>query len=221
MSECRIVLDREVPPDIVRLAHDQFSVYPCVRQVLFIVDKAKQLEGHLAVFVPDTGSVIIDLDACVHDLRWMDKGATFIANAWFNLLYSIYHEAQHAWQIMAERAPNEEACDEYALDRMFEWCETHPLPQVEDMGYIGERIKVVLNGLWMKHASVVENEIRVCGVVAAHAKIAAHKISHYEDQAQRAALMTAIEEGQVGKIISGEPYLTASEFIVALNPDAH
>jgi hypothetical protein len=218
MSELMMVLQREVPPEIVQLAHKEFSGWESVRQVIFGTDPKGLLEGHLAAFVPETGSVIIDLDACVKDLRWMDKGATFIANAWFNLLYAIFHEAGHAWEMDNDCPWNEPACDDEALNAMYDWCEDHPLPLLEDMGYLGDRIKVVLNAIWTKHEAVVENEIRVCGRVAAYAK----RVIMADTPTEKAltALTTAVEAGEVGEIIDGEMYLTTDEFLAAIEKPA-
>lgn len=213
MHEPTIVLHREIPPALVKLAHKEFGPHPIVRQIIFAGDCAELVEGHMAVFVPDTGSVVIDLDACVQDLRWMDKGATFIANAWFNVLYCIFHEAQHAWQVSSSAPESEENADNYALDRMFEWVEANGMPQLDEMAYVGERIKVVLNAMWAKHESIVENEIKACGVAAADAMCAASKEPTFENQKQIAALDTEIREGKVGHVLNGRAYLRADEFL--------
>jgi hypothetical protein len=224
MSELSIVLQREVPPAIVKLVHREFSPHPCVRQVLITGDCKDLLEGHMAAFVPATGSVVIDLDACVRDLRWMDKGATFIANAWFNVLYCIFHEANHAWQVEIGVETDDESSDEYALESMFHWSEHNSLPRLEEMEYLGERIKVVLNAMWAKHASVVENEISACGIAAADAGLAIRKSRFFEKEQQVTALLTEVVEGKAGCILNGRAYLRADEFLaiddeIDANPD--
>lgn len=218
MSECRIMLHREVPPEIVRLVHEELAKRECVSQIIF-TGACPALEGHMAVFAPDTGSVVIDLDACVKDLRWMDHGSTFVSNAWFNLLYCIFHESWHAGQVFFGVNPNEEDCDEYARNRMFDWLSTHKMPKLAEMGYLTDAIKKVLNAMWGKHQHLVELEINVAGVAAAHVFNAATKIPSFENQRQIASLVSEVMEGRAGKVVDGEPYLTADEFIVAVDSD--
>lgn len=216
----QIVIHRDIPYSISKLANDELSE-ETTDEIIF-TGHPVDLEGHMAVYVAETKSIIIDLDACVKDLRWMDQGATFIANAWLNLLYCVLHEAKHAHQMYYEpimpTKRMEEQADKYALNGMFKWFTENPLPDMDSMGYIGERIKVVLNAMWTKHESIVENEIKTCGLVAANATTTTIKSGQYEKQSQVAALMTEIQEGRIGKILDGQPYLTAEEFIVAINP---
>lgn len=218
MTDLSITLHREVPPEIVRLAHEEFMPRECVTEVLF-TGPTDQLEGHMAVLVPANGSVVIDLDRCVRDLRWMDLGATFVANAWFNVLYCIYHECNHAYQVDHGLPEIEDDCDMYARDSMFEWLKEHRLPKLAEMGYLTDVIKDVLNKMWGKHQQLVELEINVAGVAAAHVLNAATRISAFENNSQISALVTEVMEGRAGIVVDGEPYLTAEEFIVAVDSD--
>jgi hypothetical protein len=224
------VLHKEVPPAIVKLAHDEMLGLRYARQIIFAANIADELlKGHMAVYIRETESIVVDLAACVKDLRWMDKGATFIANAWFNLLYCIFHETRHAMQEedvnfeeMTDTQRDEDA-DEWALEGMVEWCSNNPLPKMEQMEYIGERIREVLNAMWAKHASIVENEIECNGVAAAKAMLAAQRNRRNPAPATKmhpgavdepTALMTAIREGFVESIMVGnEPCIGAGDFL--------
>lgn len=211
----------EVPYEISRLITEELKETNA-RMIILTRDSGDLMKGHMAAFAPATMSIVIDLDKCVNDLRWMDQGATFIANAWFNLLYCIYHEAQHAWQqdwmFTMENwteADLEEDADKYALSQMTDWFETHPIPKIEEMGYIGERIRIALNAIWAKHESLVERELKMAADnVAADAELAIQKSKLYEGPQEVAALRTAVEEGRVDKrIVDGRLVLPADEFL--------
>jgi len=211
-----IRLHKDVPPVLVELAHYEFAHHQCVNTVLFTGDCEDLMEGHMAEFCKSTGTAVIDLDRCVNDLRWMDKGATFVSNAWFNVLYCIYHESQHAHQVdygNDQMDWAEQDAHDYAVDAMIKWCEVNELPALEQMGYLGERVKVVLNAMWVKHQSVVENEIMACGVAAADANLAARREASYENETQIASLLTGIMSGDIGLVVGGNPYLKADEFL--------
>lgn len=215
----QIIMHEEVPPSIVQLVRKVYNSLIRVDQVIF-TSRCTQLEGRMAAFVPDTGSVVIDLDACVKDLRWMNKGASFIANAWFNLLYCIYHEANHARQVedgldaVHPEYMLEMDADTYALDDMADWALENQMPALENMGYIGNKLQQVLNRVYHKRPEVVDAELEVCGKAVAIARAAANSCPNYKDIDESvASLETAIDEGRLGVLINGERYLNAYEFI--------
>lgn len=216
----KILLHEEVPPSIVRIVREEFEALTTVEQVLF-THHCELLEGRMAAFVPATGSVVIDLDACIKDLRWMEKGATFIANAWFNLLYCIYHESCHAQQVeegLDLKLSNdllEVHADENALEDMMEWAMQHDMPTLKEMGYVGEKVKEALDRLQNKRPELVELELNACGKGVAIARVAATRCAiAYATEESIASLETAIDDGRVdGIIIDNTRYLQAQDFI--------
>ena len=219
MQRVKIILHEEVPPAIVNIVREEFDPLGVVDQIL-LTRNCELLEGRMAAFVPATGSVVIDLDACIKDLRWMEKGATFIANAWFNLLYCIYHEACHAKQVekgLAIILPDdmlEIHADKSAIEDMMEWAMQHDMPALEEMGYVGEKIKKTLDRLRIKQPAMVELELNACGKGVAIARVAATRCeTEYDTKKSIASLETAIDDSEVGVIINNDKYLKAEEFI--------
>jgi hypothetical protein len=104
--------------------------------------------------------------------------------------------------------------DENALEDMMEWAMQHNMPTLEEMGYVGKKVKEALNRLQNKRPDLVKFELNACGEGVALARVAATRCAiEYDTEESIASLETAIDGGWVGVIINDNKYLNAEEFI--------
>ena len=221
-----IIDNKGAPPELVRIAQRAGAECPIIKVIVFdaFIDK---LKGNVGAFDPDSGTVIVDMGNCVIGKRWMKKGVMYIPNVWFNLVFALFHEVAHAFQL--EEDPEllefdtlpqefEEEANTIAEDSLLEWAKEGAIPRLNEMNWVGEQIKSLLNRLYAQTPHEVVDELAVEGTTAvANAMHAALVSSQYENKEDMHRLLEAIDEGYVGVIVGGKRYFTAYDAINTTN----
>ena len=153
----------------------------------------------------------------------MEKGIMYIPNVWFNLVFTLFHEVAHAFQL--EEDPelakldvlpkdHEDDANTIAEDSLLEWAKEGIIPQLNEMGWVGDQVKALLNKLYAQTPQAVLDEMAVEGTTAvANALHAALMSDQYENKEDMKQLLEAIDEGFVGVKVDGKRYLTAYDAI--------
>jgi hypothetical protein len=184
-----IVEHVEAPAELVRLIKDHYETITTIKKVLLIGnDPTNLLKGKMGVFVPETRTVIIAMKTCMEDQRWVDKGMTYIANIWCNLIYTALHEGAHARQMMdsaikfdansdmdevleevkaaweVQREILDHAADIEAMEQMIDWFATRKnVPSLRNLGWVGQQVKILFNNLYSKAPDFINQEMEVWG----------------------------------------------------------
>lgn len=221
-QQVHIVDNRGAPPELIRLAWQVAKECKEIKAVIFdaFIDK---LNGDLGAYDPVTGTIIIDMGACVLKKAWMKKGIMYIPNVWFNLVFTLFHEAEHALQL--EEDPTlaelgvlpkdlEDTANVTAEISLLNWALEGTIPRLDELGWVGIQIKGLLNKLYVQAPQAALEEIAVEGTTAvSNAMYAALTSSQYADAAEIEKLLEAIDDGYVGVKVGGKRYLTAYDAI--------
>ena len=217
------VLHEDPGPESVKVAYDAFQGLQNVKTILFTTNKLPQ--GKLGLFVPETQSVIIDLTNVLNDLGWSAKGMFLSHCVWCNLLYTIYHEAAHAWQFQQEgwdALPEDADLDmmeqearKIAMDKTMDWLCANSVPKIPQMGWVGEQLTKSINLLFAMGNLLIEEEVRMIGTPASGRADAFTQLNGGFDDAGKMLLFDRIDGGSIGHLKNGVRYLTATEIIGA------
>jgi hypothetical protein len=235
----KIVQHVEAPAELIRLIKKHYKTITTIDTVLIIggtpLGPVPLLEGKLGVFVPGTKSVILDMKACMEDQQWLNKGMTYVANVWCNLIYTILHEGAHGKQLMdgvisddlatweVQREILDHDADVEALETMIDWFSTiKNVPSLRDLGWVGQQVKILFNNLYSKAPDFINQEMEVWGagmLVEEAAQIPALKgdIAHmdlpqeYKDAPEIVRLIDAIDTGNAGMVVNGRRCLRVGE----------
>ncbi|MCW4018999.1 MAG: hypothetical protein NWF00_10040, partial [Candidatus Bathyarchaeota archaeon] len=161
-----MLIHKDPPQELIRIMNDLYADTPVIKQVIFDTN-ITQLQGHMAAFVPGTGTIAIDLAACANDLRWMEKGALYVPNVWFNMMYCMHHEYAHARQTMQVGWDNvsldvlEDEADGAAIASLTAWADHGgKVPKLTEMGWVAEHeIREFLNKYYVIKPEVINDEI--------------------------------------------------------------
>jgi hypothetical protein len=153
----------------------------------------------------------------------MKKGIMYTANVWFNLVLTFFHELVHVEQLEQEpelitlaslpQIYEDEACDT-GMASMLHWALYHDIPTINEMGWVGEQIKLLLNKLYAQMPETVNEEIDLQGTnLVARAEEVAANSKGYSTEEETALLLKSIDEGLVGGKVGNRKYLTAYEAV--------
>ncbi len=218
-----IKLHVEVPPELVRLIHFNCDEIPTVEQVIIDANLPSDLmHDRMGVFVPETGSIVIDIAQCVKNTQWFQYGVFFLWNAWLNMVWVVLHEAAHAVQCedpdyaFRDVEDLEREATEDAMEVMIDYLNRHPLmPAFKDFGWAKAPLQKCLNALYPMHKSLFDEEFSCLGTpAAANAVIAAKVSGRYKANAGIVRLLNRINEKKdVGVVVNNTPFLQASDVI--------
>ena len=217
-----IIDNRGAPPELVRIVHEACKEHESVKRVIFDAF-IEELAGDMGAFRPEDGTIIIDMGACLMNKSWMKKGIMYTANVWFNLVWTFFHELVHVQQLEQEpelmaldhlpKDYEDEACD-VSMNSMARWALYNDMPTLNEMGWVGEQIKILLNRMYAQMPEAVNEEIDLQGTnLAARVEEAAANSKEYCEQEEIAQLLKSIDEGLVGGKVGNKKYLTAYEAI--------
>lgn len=225
------------PAELVDLIESHYKTITAIETVILVGgDPTNLLDGKLAVFIPDTKSVVIDMKACMEDQRWMAKGMTYVANVWCNLIYTVFHEGAHGKQLMDGMISDDLAmwkaqleildhdADITAMEQMIDWFALRKnVPSLRNLGWVGEQVKTLFNNLYSKAHKLINQEMEVWGAgmlveVAAQNPnlkgdigILNNVPQAYKDAPEAVRLIEAIDAGNVGMVINGKRCLRVGE----------
>jgi len=217
-----IIDNKGAPPELVSIAQRAGAECAIIKTIVFDAFIGK-LKGSLGAFDPNNGIVIIDMGNCVNSRSWMKKGVMYIPNVWFNLVFALFHEVAHAFQLEEDpelldfdKLPQEfeDEANTIAEDSLLEWAKEGVIPRLNEMNWVGEQIKSLLNRLYAQTPHEVVDEMAVEGTTAvANAMHAALVNQQYENKEDMLALFDAIDDGYVGVIVNKKRYFTAYDAI--------
>jgi len=222
-----IKIKTEPPRELIRVIQEEYSPIETIKSVLIDANNKNLSEKAIAGFCPDTGDVIIDLAKCIEFKKFVNMGMMVIPSMWFSMLFAVYHESAHARQL--EENPElikldilpeikEHAADLEAMDKIYKWAEKGTIPKLNEMGWVGEKIKELINMFYFDEN--MRNElleevfaIEANGAAEVDSFIAARKDEFTEKSYQ--TLCECIDNGEFGISIKGKRYLHADEVLAA------
>ncbi len=221
------------PPRLLGIIEDTFKDLDNVKLVI-VAPQIDDMDKVGAIDIDEKDgkiNVLISLQNCVQSTHWVNKGMLYIPNVWYNMLYAVYHEAAHCKQLLADPeltsdfdhthalAIMEHAADIEAISLMFEWSKKNNAPNLREMGWAGEQIQAVLNGLYAKHSAVVDEELDFMDTnIIAKAAVTAANTNEIGTAEEMTSLIEHIKTGSMGKVVKGRCYLSAEEFFGLHNP---
>jgi hypothetical protein len=218
-----IILNEEAPLGMVRLVAEAMKLSENVKTVIFDAF-VKELGGDLGAFVPETGTIIIDMGACMTNISWTKRGILYISNVWINLLTAFYHELGHAEQLAEEpdllqldTLPEEyeEEATEIAIDMATDWMAKHPVPPLMEMGWVGQEIRKMFNKLYAQMPETVEWELALQGCdIGGNAETIAKMAGESEGAVQ--GLLKQIDEGDIGDMVGGKKWISAGAAVTLI-----
>jgi hypothetical protein len=223
------ILEQVVAPKRIR----EFAIRlnaECRKQIdtiVFTIGGERTGRDTLGRWVPELNTMYLYLDKCLTHPKWMEKGVSFITGIWLNLLTAVAHEFVHVWQSEDEpkllkfaRLPDdyEQEAVDVAIDIIDDFSEFLQPPKIEDMGWIGQEIVLMLNKLFLSRPDIVQGMLEFNGtVVAGDADAIALLSDKYEDKGSKERLLQQIDEGRMGKKIGDKRYLTFQETVGLFN----
>jgi len=217
----KIVALKEPPEDLVKIAIEECRNLPSVKSILF--DRCEE-QGIDTTGMFDTGEgiILIDLAKCIYNRKWVSAGMLPAASTWFTMLWTLYHEIGHAFQLLRDPSLSEKSLQDleqeaniFAMKKVEEWVRReNSMPKFRDMG---------VAGVWMKQ--FINDNYGLCSLGSAIAIEAYERnlVADLEDikdmvgpgsisESQYEELRELIDEGDVGVLLRARRYLNAQEF---------
>ena len=103
---------------------------------------------------PHQKLIILDLGSMMQNKNLTNKGMMLIPSAWIQLIFTWFHELAHVEQITVEPyilaydtlpAEIEQDADDFAYAKTDEWMAHNPIPELKDMGWLGEMLRLTIN----------------------------------------------------------------------------
>lgn len=215
-----VVVTQKPPEELIRIAKHELKDITTVEALLF---EAGFLKGKgTGGFFPEDKIIVIDPAECMNNLMFMEEGMMYIPNVWFNMLWALYHDSAHARQLMVDPNINEEyplpvfyehAADLEARAKIGTWSDDSPMPKLDDMGWVGEELKKMINLVYAqpKGTKLIEelDAINAGGVGSVDTITAHHETINAN---QYKSLCKAVDKGDVGMIVNGKRCLDAKGF---------
>jgi hypothetical protein len=226
-----LIQQKIAPPDMVSLIENEYKSIPTIEKVL-IVGQTDQLNDRIAAFILDTNTVIIDMSACMEDMRWMKLGMAYVPNVWCNLIYCVFHEGAHARQYHEygegtfdiKRAILEHNADIEATEKMIDWFNINgQTPDTENLGWVGDRIYRLFNDVYSQSPDIIGTEIDLLGTEAGGSAELAARNPYFEKPEAVNSMMESLFRGDIGVKVKDKMYLRISDIleINALNHREH
>jgi hypothetical protein len=218
----QIIQNVPAPAEAIEIARREFDGTGL--SIVFDVFLNLKNDWRMGETNPDLQCVFIDLEACAREHALVRKGCTYTASTWFNILYTIFHEAAHAHQLIKhpEKIAQldvhtaeilDAAAHKQALDKLCNWAEHGSIPELTRWGWLGLRLRELLNALYASNPQDISDEVDCIGTSAcAYADAVVHIYPNFENQSIQ-SLFEEIDRGEFGAIINGRRFLNAYEFL--------
>lgn len=215
----QIIAMEEVPAALLKVAQREVEDVSTVDAIVFGAF-LEVTAGCLGTYMPETRTVYIDMGNALHEKALYNTGMMFIPNVWYAILWALGHEIEHARQLEAEpkliefsRLPQEyeDAAMQAGEDLILEWSEEHNVPPLNELGWIGKQLIVMLNAMYTTHPDIADETDYLAAGAAAPLKavLASHK---FTENGLR-ILLEEMDKGKMGVKVGGERFLTAYEFL--------
>ncbi len=229
----RIIDNIGAPPLIIMLFDKALRESSLLKEV--ILDAGiKEIEeaNMIGCFDPQEKRIVIDLGMCIKVRSWMEKAGTLlITNVILNLLFASLHELSHVQQLEEEpeliefdTLPQEyeDEANEMAFQTLQDVIEGMTIPSLDELGYIGQRLKRLYNNLYATMPNVVLQELSVIGTnLGGLAEDVARKSKTCETLEDISRLLKTVDDGEIGGKINGVQYLTIADILALIEVDKH
>lgn len=215
---------REPPKGFMDFAEEVLGGVGC-RALIVGAHLDFMTEGHMSVLVLEKKCVIIDFAKCATDVRWMRRGAFYVPNVWFNLLYSVFHEAAHLYQMSeygdeihnVPEAVLEHSADLIAMDSLAVWIQetNNIVPKLEDFGWLTGMMRDTINRMYATGLPHIDLELDAMKMDAVARALAVQGLNETDSQAL-ASLDPSRDEGLVVEV-GDEVCLTTYGFLTIAN----
>jgi hypothetical protein len=209
----------EVPAALMEVAKREVEDVSTVDAIVFGA-YLEVTDGCLGTYAPENKTIFIDMGNALNEKAMYNSGMMFIPNVWYAILWAIGHEVEHARQLEIEptliefdRLPQEYENNamQAGEDLVLEWSEENNIPPLNELGWLGKQLIVMLNAMYTTHPDIAdETDYMAAGAAAPlDAVLANHE---FTEKGER-ILIEDIDAGKMGVKIGNARFLTANEFI--------
>lgn len=218
---------KEMPAALRRLIHESYSQVPTIKKVIVSANVPHEwMFGRMGVFMPETGSIVIDLAQTVLNTQWLQRGVFLTWNVWLNMLYVVMHEEAHAIRALHPELEEEWSLESLeaevnaaTIDNLLYYLETNPMmPNIKDMGWVKGMIQECINAFYPSNKALFNQEFGCLGTEAAANAVIAMRLldTPCTEEEVRRLLDRMDEQKDMGVTIGGVKYLRAEE-VIGLN----
>jgi len=215
----QIIEMEEVPAALLKVAQQEAEDVSTVDAIVFGAFM-EITAGCLGTYAPELKTIYIDMGNALHEKALYNTGMMFIPNVWYAILWALGHEVEHARQLEVEpkliefnKLPQEyeDAAMQAGEDLILEWSEAHNVPPLNELGWIGKQLIVMLNAMYTTHPDIAdETDYLAAGAAAPLSAVLAH---HEFTERGKRFLIEDIDVGKIGVKVGNERFLTANEFL--------
>jgi len=209
----------EAPASLKELVTREASDISTIKAVVFGA-YMEHMDGTMGTYCPELKTIYIDLGNALNEQSLYNRGMMFIPSIVCSLVWAIGHEVQHALQLEAEprliefeTLPQsyEDGAMEYGEEVLLKWAHTHKIPLLDELGWLGKQLIVMINTMYTKHPEVTD-EVDLLALGAAAPVDAVLANWKFTDKGKE-VIIKDIDEGRMGIKVAGVRYLTAHEFL--------
>lgn len=215
--EVEIIEMEEAPEDLKNLVLFEADDITTIEKVIFAA--FVQDMSTIGCYYPKDRTILLDMCNALQDTYFYDKGMMFIPGVWYNLIFTIGHEVCHAIQLEAmpelinyDKLPQEyeDMADEYGLELVHAWAETHNrVPELDAMGWLGKQLVMLLNNAYTRNPNITDE--LDCLRAGAVADLDAVLVRETDEELKKRTIKDA-EDGKIGIKMNNKRFLTAYEF---------
>jgi len=209
----------EVPAALIEVAKREVEDVSTVDAIVFGT-YLEVTSGCLGTYTPESKTVFIDIGNALHEKALYNSGMMFIPNVWYAIMWALGHEIEHARQLEAEptliefdKLPQEyeDGAMQAGEDLILEWSEDHNVPPLNELGWLGKQLIVMLNAMYTTHPDIADEADYLNAGAAAplEAVLAKHE---FTERGKR-FLIEDIDAGKIGIKVNNARFLTANEFL--------
>ena len=209
----------EAPVELKELVRREANGVSTIESVVFGAFM-QHMEGTVGTYSPKMKTIYIDVGNALTNQSLYKRGMMFIPGIWCTLIWAIGHEVQHALQLEVEprliefdALPQEyeDGAMDYGEELLKNWMNFNKIPPIDQMGWLGKQLVVLLNTMYSKHPEVAEEiDLLKHGAVASlEAVFAIWDLTDKEKEVMR----KDVDNEKIGVKVGEARYLKASEFL--------
>lgn len=209
----------EIPKELTKLAAELMDLTPLVETIIFGA-YMDHMNGCIGTYCPEMKTVYIDMGNALNENALYNSGMMFIPNVWYALIWALAHEVEHACQLELDpklieynKLPQEyeDMATQSGSDLVLDWSEKNTVPKLQDLGWLGKQLIVMLNAMYSQHPEVADEATHI--TLGAAASLEAVFANHEFTNKGKEVLIQDIDAGKIGLKIGNDRFLTAYEFL--------
>lgn len=210
----------EVPAALRKIIRSETADLEGVIETIVVGAYIQDMDGTTGTFVPETKTVYLDLGNALNESALYNAGMMFIPNVWYTLLWAFGHEVEHGCQLEAdpeliefEKLPQEyeDMAMQAGEDLVLRWAQLNTIPPLEELGWLGKQLVVMLNVMYTKHPELSNepHQYQLGAAATLKSVLALHEFTTNGKE----VLIQEIDAGNIGLKIGNDRFLTAYEFL--------